>query len=112
MEESFAITTTEEAIAQGSTFCMFTHESQPASPLLDHRMQVIVIIILIIFKDKIFLFLVKIKLPREAEHSNFKLFPLVYVLTPLSGKLSIWHIKQTQPKVLTVLTKKTPIISN
>lgn len=34
------------------------------------------------------LLLVKmVTLPREAEHSNVKLFPLVSVLTPLNGKI-------------------------
>lgn len=69
--------------------------------------QVIIIVIIIIFRNKMFLFLVKIiKLSRESEHSNFKLFPLASVSTLLHGKFSFFPIKPLQSKVLMTIANK------
>lgn len=100
--------TTEEAIAQGSdsNICLSRRLNLLALwKILEY--QVIIIIIVTTLRDKMFLFLLKItKLSREAEHSNFKLFPLVSVVNPVHVKLSFFPIKQSQSKVLTTDANK------
>lgn len=89
--------TTEEATAQGSNSCICLSMRLDLLALWKiPEYKVIIIVIVIIFRNEMFLFLAKIiKLSREAEHSNFKWFPLASVSTLLQGKLSFFSHKAT-----------------